>query len=161
MNAHWDFIERLIYFLIDAGLDVELACDVVGRLQIDLPEGVDDLDEMVASHAIQLLRSYDRLRAIIKPLFLRPYGPSLSRLNPTATSMFLNMACQHRVTAEEDLAREELTELQYIFKLRWDADRRAIKRWQEAAPGRELVWPDHTDLLVWLLDELEAKSGGP
>lgn len=158
MNAHWAFVEKLIHYLIDAGFDIELACDAVSRLQIDLPEVVDDLDEMVAHHGTQLIRSYDRVRTIIKPLFLKPHSPSLHRLNPNATSMFLNMACQHRVTGEEDLTREELTELQYIFNLRWEADRRAIKRWQEAAPGRELVWPDHTDLLVWLLDQLEEAT---
>lgn len=48
------------------------------------------------------------------------------------------------------------------FNLRWDADRRAIKRWQ-AATGNLLVWPDHADLCVWLLkrlDALEGKSNG-
>ncbi len=37
---------------------------------------------------------------------------------------------------------------------------RAIKRWQADGEGRELTWPDHTDLCVWLLDqwtEAEAK----
>lgn len=46
------------------------------------------------------------------------------------------------------------------FRLRWDADMRAIRRWQEAT-GKELVWPDHADLVVWLLEQLElaeAKS---
>lgn len=41
------------------------------------------------------------------------------------------------------------------FDLRWNADMRAIKRWQ-AATGRELVWPDHADLCVWLLEQLDA-----
>lgn len=38
--------------------------------------------------------------------------------------------------------------------LRWESDQRAIKRWQEAT-GRIEVWPDHTDLSVFLLGELE------
>jgi hypothetical protein len=37
--------------------------------------------------------------------------------------------------------------------LRWDADMRAIKRWQAAHPERGEVWPDHADMVVWLLDE--------
>lgn len=42
------------------------------------------------------------------------------------------------------------------FDLRWKADQRAIKRWQAAGPGRDLTWPDHADLVVWLLERLEA-----
>jgi hypothetical protein len=42
------------------------------------------------------------------------------------------------------------------FNLRWDADMRAIKRWQEAHPGNDMVWPDHADLVVWLLERLDA-----
>src|ERR1035437_7587040 len=34
-------------------------------------------------------------------------------------------------------------DLQATFDLRWKADMRAIKRWQAAHPGKELVWPDH------------------
>lgn len=44
-------------------------------------------------------------------------------------------------------------ELQKSFDLRWDADQRAIKRWQDANPGSDLTWPDHADLVVWLLDD--------
>jgi hypothetical protein len=43
---------------------------------------------------------------------------------------------------------------QASFDLRWEADMRAIKRWQESS-GKVLVWPDHTDLCVWLLEENE------
>ena len=46
-------------------------------------------------------------------------------------------------------------ELQAGFDLRWAADMRAIKRWQAAHPGKDLVWPDHADLVVWLLEQLE------
>lgn len=55
-------------------------------------------------------------------------------------------------------AREALSDLQRTFDLRWDADRRAIKRWQEAHPGNDLVWPDRADMVVWLLDELESRT---
>ena len=50
---------------------------------------------------------------------------------------------------------DELKELQEIFDMRWDADMRATKRWQAAGPGRDLTWPDHADLVVWLLERLE------
>jgi hypothetical protein len=49
---------------------------------------------------------------------------------------------------------EECIELQATFDLRWKADMRAIKRWQEAHPDRKNVWPDHADMVVWLLEEL-------
>lgn len=54
------------------------------------------------------------------------------------------------------LARRETAELQATFDLRWKADMRAIKRWQEAHPGNELVWPDHADMVVWLLELIKA-----
>lgn len=59
---------------------------------------------------------------------------------------------------DTDLAREVLDDLDdhyRSFDLRWDADMRAIKRWQAAHPGNDLVWPDHADLVVWLLEKLE------
>lgn len=40
------------------------------------------------------------------------------------------------------------------FDLRWDADMRAIRMWQ-AETGRDLVWPDHADLVVWLLKKMD------
>jgi hypothetical protein len=51
------------------------------------------------------------------------------------------------VSAERD-------ELQASFDLRWNADMKAIARWQEST-GRELVWPDHADLCVWLMQEIK------
>lgn len=49
---------------------------------------------------------------------------------------------------------EEVEALRAMFDLRWQADLRAIGLWQEAHLGRELVWPDHADLVVWLLEQL-------
>jgi hypothetical protein len=50
--------------------------------------------------------------------------------------------------------REELDDHEKSFSLRWEADMRAIKIWQEKT-GRTMVWPDHTDLLVWLMEQLD------
>lgn len=61
-----------------------------------------------------------------------------------------------RLERERDEAWEKLAEHESSFKLRWAADMRAIKRWQAEAPGRELTWPDHADLCVWLLSERDA-----
>lgn len=48
---------------------------------------------------------------------------------------------------------------QRTFDLRWKADMRAIKRWQAAHPGNDMVWPDRADMVVWLLDEMEKCVG--
>jgi len=55
-------------------------------------------------------------------------------------------------------ARVRAAELQATFNLRWKADMRAIKRWQEAHPGSELIWPDHADLVIWLAEQNAALS---
>lgn len=47
-------------------------------------------------------------------------------------------------------------ELEAGFDMRWNADMRAIKRWQQAT-GKILEWPDHADLCVWLLEQLDKK----
>jgi hypothetical protein len=60
---------------------------------------------------------------------------------------------QHRLEQEVTRLKEELKDLQATFDLRWDADMRAIKRWQEAHPGNDLVWPDHVDLVMWLAEQ--------
>lgn len=56
-------------------------------------------------------------------------------------------------------AREERDELQRVLDLKYAADMRAIKRWQTrpgAEPGDELTWPDRADMVVWLLEQLDA-----
>jgi hypothetical protein len=47
--------------------------------------------------------------------------------------------------------RAQRDELQDSFDMRWKADMRAIKKWQAANQGNDLVWPDHADLVVWLM----------
>lgn len=60
--------------------------------------------------------------------------------------------------AETERLLGEVVELQASADLRWKADMRAIKRWQEAT-GRDDVWPDHADLCVFLMDELTLAKG--
>ena len=59
------------------------------------------------------------------------------------------------VTNRLQVYREAAEELGFTFDLRWKADMRAIKRWQAAHPGNDLVWPDHADMVVWLLGEVD------
>lgn len=54
----------------------------------------------------------------------------------------------------------ELDESRASFDLRWKADMRAIKRWQEAHPEAADIWPDHVDLVLWLMGERDALDSG-
>ena len=38
------------------------------------------------------------------------------------------------------------------------ADERAVELWRAAHPGKELVIPDRTELVVWLLKQLDARK---
>jgi hypothetical protein len=49
-------------------------------------------------------------------------------------------------------------ELEHTFAMRWKADMKAIERWQNAT-GKDLVWPDHADLCVWLLEQRDELLG--
>jgi hypothetical protein len=57
---------------------------------------------------------------------------------------------------EQEL-RREVTDQQASFDLRWKADMRAIAAWQ-AKTGRLGIWPDHVDLVLWLLEQREAQN---
>jgi ribonucleoside-diphosphate reductase alpha chain len=57
--------------------------------------------------------------------------------------------------------KERLDDLEQMFQLRWAADQRAIARWHDAG-GDDLTWPDHADLVVWLLERLgESETALP
>jgi len=60
----------------------------------------------------------------------------------------------HELQARIDSLEAEIKDRAASFELRWGADRRAIKRWQDAT-GHHETWPDHADLCVWLLGELD------
>lgn len=60
--------------------------------------------------------------------------------------------------AERDGLAKERDELQQVFDMRWKASMRAIKRWQEANPGNDMVWPDSADLDVWALEQADAAA---
>jgi Lar family restriction alleviation protein len=70
-----------------------------------------------------------------------------------ASAFVIRTMSDRATTAEADLAKvtAERDELQRSFDMKWEADQRAIKRWQEAHPGNDLVWPDSADLTVWAL----------
>jgi hypothetical protein len=49
--------------------------------------------------------------------------------------------------------KDQVDELELLFDIRWRADRIAIKRWQKET-GEDMKWPDHADMVVWLLNKL-------
>lgn len=59
---------------------------------------------------------------------------------------------------ERDELRRTNEGLLLTFSLRWNADQRAIKHWQATHPGNDFTWPDHTDMVVWLMDQLSSKN---
>src|SRR5688500_5957327 len=68
-----------------------------------------------------------------------------------------------RFKEDRDYLDEEIADLRRTFELMWDADQRAIKVWQNAHPGSEMVWPDRSKLTLWLLeryDNLVAERAG-
>jgi hypothetical protein len=61
--------------------------------------------------------------------------------------------CHYRLFAEAHIA---ISEQEYSFDLRWKADMRAIARWREEEPeARALRQPDHADLCLWLMEQLQ------
>ena len=68
---------------------------------------------------------------------------------------FLGTVSSRALLADLEEVRRERDELQFGFDLRWKADMRAIARWQEAHPERPNIWPDHADLCVWLLEQID------
>lgn len=74
--------------------------------------------------------------------------PGATTLGPGDTAFLLSRL---------DKARAENENLQRTFDLMWDADQRAIKAWQAANPGNEMVWPDRSKLIMWLLERYDTR----
>ena len=64
------------------------------------------------------------------------------------------------MNTEEDyrLLKEMCDDLHMTFELRHKADMRAIEMWRKEHPGKELVVPDHADLVVWLISRDIARQ---
>lgn len=61
-------------------------------------------------------------------------------------------ACAFEAAAELEAAIARADELEATFELINAAQMRAIKMWQDANPGNDLVWPDGAELTLWLMD---------
>lgn len=74
---------------------------------------------------------------------------------PAVSGLFKETAAMlRRLHARAEAAERERDDLQSTFNVRWQADMRAIKRWQAESKGRDLKWPDHVDLVCWLAEQL-------
>ena len=50
---------------------------------------------------------------------------------------------------------ERIAEQDYVLEMKWRAEERAIRAWQEKT-GERMTWPDQAKLVEWLMDELDA-----
>jgi hypothetical protein len=66
-------------------------------------------------------------------------------------------ALLRNVAAQIEDLRSQIEDNEKLFDLRWDADQRGIQKWQEAT-GKTLTWPDHAELVTWLLEQLDEKQ---
>jgi hypothetical protein len=131
------------------------------RTRIPKPKGGIQTDEQEAKWLADLidLRTREALEASADVKVAPRSNDSLDRL--------ILLCIQRSVARNIKVLKAEVADMRATFDLRYNAHMKAIKRWQEDAPGRELAWPDHVDLVVWLLGEndrlrseiTELKSG--
>ena len=55
-------------------------------------------------------------------------------------------------------ALTEKQEIEQLFELEAEADRRAVAAWKAAHPDRPLTSPDRCDMVVWLMEQLASAS---
>lgn len=68
-------------------------------------------------------------------------------------------ACTHHWTVTSECPkclREELDEIERVFEMQRAAEKRADATWREGHPEREIVLPDRANLVLFLLERLEA-----
>jgi hypothetical protein len=68
--------------------------------------------------------------------------------------------CQMLISTQQSEIKRlglELGEMEMTFDLRYAADMRAINRWENEHPGTSRMWPDHADLVIWLMEKYETQ----
>jgi hypothetical protein len=53
-------------------------------------------------------------------------------------------------------AAADKQEIEQLFELQAEADRRAVAAWKAAHPDRPLTSPDRCDMVVWLMEQLAS-----
>lgn len=122
---------------------IKATCNMVGA-------GPDPIGFLIASHGA-LVHELKHRDMIAKRGVIHERENTISELERTIEWLREDV---HRTTMRRLDLDEEIADHDIGFNLRWDADMRAIKRWQ-AETGRDLVWPDHADMVVWLLNKLD------
>ncbi|MDE1149693.1 MAG: hypothetical protein PW843_24340 [Azospirillaceae bacterium] len=132
-------------------------CDQVAARIATMTTGRTDQAAVSAEQLAMYLGNTDEFGRMRMTLwhFMSVFGPAFILGNPPPV-----VACALEVVPDDGLeaaAADEAAELKATFDLRWKADMRAIARWQ-AATGKTLTWPDHADLCVWLMEQLDATA---
>lgn len=106
------------------------------------PEMMAALTEALENESV---RPYRELAAEVRSYMFKTLDDDLI---PAIGETYIafGAACAHK-------SAERLGELERTFDLQWRRDQDAIKRWQKANPGNDLVWPDRGKLLDWLMDK--------
>lgn len=81
-------------------------------------------------------------------------------MNDSVAMLFLSVKLWHKKGAwSVNELQERVEELESLFELRHKADLRGIAKWRAESPSeRELMWPDHGDMVAWLLKQLDEKE---
>jgi hypothetical protein len=87
-----------------------------------------------------------------------PYQDALSAEEierQVMSSTFPKTSMEWWARGEIEKLRARIAEQDYVLEMKWRAEDRAIKAWQEKT-GEHLTWPDQAKLVEWLMDELHA-----
>lgn len=131
---------------------------------------------MLLKQAVSAARQY--LTAEQQATAMRGYGPALSQMamerarelagmwslratHPKMEGQHIPTDLPERMLAEIDRLNGELAAMRVSSRLRMEADQRAIARWKAAHPARANIWPDHTDMVTWMLDQLGRMRDDP
>lgn len=79
----------------------------------------------------------------------------LDHVTPGVLSIEARSLLAGMIAAKLIRERENASELERLFEMQRAADQRAVKRWRDAHQDRVRVLPDRTDMVVWLMEELD------
>lgn len=102
-----------------------------------------------AGHKLENLFLSDELARTIWDTAARPYEDIYLAINPSAVER--PYADDLRAAVVKLL--EDLKEANEAVDLRYKASMEALEAWRAEDPERNLLHPDHKDLVVWLLDK--------
>lgn len=122
--------------------------DLVSRLRALARSEHDDLS--IGAEAA------DEIEALRQRLEIDPVAPHLDGIECRDETIRGQDKLIDELRAELAALKAKEVEHEESFDLRWKADVRAIKRWRAESPGCELRRPDHVDLVIWLIGQLDT-----